>query len=167
MNVLVCFASRHGATEEIARAVADHLESAGLQVRVAPAGEVGSFDPFDAVVLGSAVYMGAWQQVARGLLEGEAEVLRKKPVWLFSTGPVGAPLVPEGDPPEVEALMERVGAKGHRTFPGKLDRRGLNLIERLTVSVVRAEDGDFRDWDAVEAWAGEIAAELQGVPQGR
>jgi len=56
----VAFASRHGSTDEIARAIASELEVHSLEATVGEAGAVDSLEPFDAVVLGSAVYMGAW-----------------------------------------------------------------------------------------------------------
>jgi menaquinone-dependent protoporphyrinogen oxidase len=41
-----------------------------------------------------------------------------------------------------------------------LDRSGLNIVERSIVGVVKAPDGDYRDWDAIRAWAAAIAAAL-------
>ena len=83
MKVLVCAASKYGATSEIAQAVADVLAGKGLQVTVAPPGQVGAIEEFDAVVLGSAVYMGQWMKLVRELAERQAAVLAAWPVWLF------------------------------------------------------------------------------------
>lgn len=58
MKVLVCAASKYGATGEIAKAVADVLAERGLDVAVIPPERASAIEQFDAVVLGSAVYMG-------------------------------------------------------------------------------------------------------------
>ena len=83
------------------------------------------------------------------------------PVWLFSSGPLGADdPQPEGEPVHLDQLIGRTGARGHRTFVGKLDKDELGFGERLIVRAVGAPDGDFRDWDAIRVWADEIAEEL-------
>jgi len=91
MKVLICAASKYGATSEIARAVADVLAGRGCEVTVLPPQEAGAVEEFDAVVLGSAVYMGQWMKPARELAERSAAALASRPVWLFSSGPVGEP----------------------------------------------------------------------------
>ena len=49
----------------------------------------------------------------------------------------------------------------HRVFFGALDREKLSFSERMIVKAVKAPDGDFRDWDAINGWADEIADELR------
>jgi menaquinone-dependent protoporphyrinogen oxidase len=160
MKTLVAVASRHGSTHEIARAIADELRTRGLDVELRDAGEVDSLDGYDAVVLGSAVYMGDWLAEARRLVERHRERLAALPVWLFSSGPLGAEdPKPHGDPERIAGLLAAVRPRGHRVFVGKLDKGALSLGERLAAKLVRAPEGDFRDWDAIREWADEIAAE--------
>jgi hypothetical protein len=50
------------------------------------------------------------------------------------------------------------------------DKALLGFGERAVVTAMRAPTGDFRDWDAVAAWADAIAVELlrdTAVPSGR
>jgi menaquinone-dependent protoporphyrinogen oxidase len=84
------------------------------------------------------------------------------PVWLFSSGPLGPPdaLKPEGDPVDVESLCEAMRAIGHRVFAGRLDKKLLGFGEKAIVVAVRALEGDFRDWEAIDAFAAEISARL-------
>ena len=94
MKVLVCAASKYGATSEIAQAVADVLAGRGCAVTVLPPEKAGAVEEYDAVVLGSAVYMGQWMKAARELAERSADAMAARPVWLFSSGPVGEPPSP-------------------------------------------------------------------------
>ncbi|MET0768833.1 MAG: flavodoxin domain-containing protein, partial [Solirubrobacteraceae bacterium] len=91
MRVLVTAASRHGATHEIADAIAAGLKRRGLDAEARHAEDLGSADGYDAYVIGSAVYVGRWLDTARELVEGNAEALASRPVWLFSSGPLGPP----------------------------------------------------------------------------
>ena len=131
MNVLVTVASRHGATGEIGELLAVALRDAGLTAEAHRPQEVVSLAGYDAIVLGSAVYAGRWLEAARAFADRHAAALATRPVWLFSSGPLGDPPVPS-----------------------------LGLLERTPTRSVRAPDGDFRDWDAIGRWAREIARQL-------
>jgi menaquinone-dependent protoporphyrinogen oxidase len=163
MTVLVAVASRHGSTREIAELIGRTLEEHGLEVVVAPVDEIDDVAPYDAVVLGSAVYVGKWLEPARRFVDAHAVELAARPTWLFSSGPIGTPPKPEGDKAvEVGSIVARTGAREHRVFAGKLDRSGLGLGERMVVRAVRAEEGDFRELDEVVGWASTIAGDLTG-----
>lgn len=160
MRVLVTAASKHGATDEIAQAIAASLTERGVEVTVERPDGVGSVDGYDAVVLGSGVYAGHWLAEAKGFADRHRAELRERPVWLFSSGPLGDPLQPSGDPVEVAPLTERLEAAGHRLFGGRLERAELNLAERAIVKLVRAPYGDYRSWPDVAEWARQIVGEL-------
>jgi menaquinone-dependent protoporphyrinogen IX oxidase len=165
-SVLVTWASKHGSTTEIAAAVARGLQecdagrASGLVVRTAPVTQSPDPTEFDAVVLGSAVYVGRWREDARHYAAEHAAVLRRRPVWLFSSGPIGAPPFPADEPYDAEPVSQLVTARGHRVFPGRLDKKLLTFGERAMVTAMRAPVGDSRDWDAVASWAEEIATAL-------
>jgi menaquinone-dependent protoporphyrinogen oxidase len=162
VRALVATASRHGATREIAAAIAAELREAGIEVDERDVEGLDSLEGYDAVVLGSAVYVGRWLRPARRIVEEHAPELSGRPVWLFSSGPLGDPPRPEGDEAvDVAELMRATGAREHRIFPGRLDRDELGLRERAVVKVVGAAEGDFRDWDAVGEWARGIAGALR------
>jgi menaquinone-dependent protoporphyrinogen oxidase len=163
MKVLVSAASRHGATTDIAKAIGDALEAAGLEVAVLPPDTVTSLAGFDAVVLGSAVYVGNWLESAKDLVERLGPELASRPVWLFSSGPIGDPPKPEEDPVDLAELLAATGARGHRLIPGLVDKSRLGLGEKVILAAVRAPEGDYRPWDEIRAWAGEIAAALTGA----
>jgi len=157
MKVLICAASKYGATSEIAQAVADVLAGRGCEVTVLPPQEVGAVEEFDAVVLGSAVYMGRWMKPARELAERSAAALAARPVWLFSSGPVGEPPKPADNPVDVTEILQSTKARDHQIFTGKLVKKHLSFPDRAMASAIRAAEGDFRNWAEIREWAAGIA----------
>ena len=88
----------------------------------------------------------------------------EKPVWLFSSGPVGDPPTPHENPAEVADLVRHIGARGHRLFPGRIEGSDLGISEKALVALVRASEGDFRPWTEITTWAESIAAQLKEEP---
>ena len=131
-KVLVACASKYGATQEIAERIGGVLKEAGLEVQVRDVEGVQGLDPYQGVVLGSAVYAGNWRKEAAEFLKANEQVLAQLPVWLFSSGPTG-----EGDPVELmqgwrfpealQATADRIGPRQIAFFGGELDLEKLNL----------------------------------------
>jgi menaquinone-dependent protoporphyrinogen oxidase len=162
MTVLVTAASEHGATREIAARIGADLAEAGVAVEVKRPEEVGELGQYDAFVVGSAVYLGQWLKPAKRLVHVHADELLRHPTWLFSSGPIGDPST--ADPQDAaggDALAETVHAREHKVFAGKLDKSELNWCERIAVRCARADEGDYRDWHAIDEWAAAIAEELR------
>lgn len=157
MNVLVTAASRHGATREIAEAIAEGLVADGLEAHVHPPDEVTDLTGVDAVVIGSSVYAGHWLDAAKRFVDRHATALRTMPVWLFSSGPIGDPPKPQEDPVDVADVLVSTGACDHRLFAGRLERSRLGFAEKAIVVALRAPEGDFRDWDAIHGWTADIS----------
>jgi menaquinone-dependent protoporphyrinogen oxidase len=180
MHILVAYASRHGATQGIAERIAETLRARGLDAEARPAASVKSVAGYDAFVIGSAAYMFHWLKDASAFVHRNRAALSAKPVWLFSSGPLGTePVDREGRdqkvvsmPKEMPELRETVNARDHQMFFGAYsrDRRPIGFAERFMKLMPAARDaipeGDFRDWPEIEAWAAEIARDLQPVPVG-
>lgn len=163
MKILVAVASKHGATRQIADEIGNTVrERLGdrAQVDVLFAANVDTLAGYDAVILGSAVYMGHWMTDATDFVHRYQEPLRTMPVWLFSSGPVGDPPKPHEEPLEIEKLHWLAYARGHRVFAGRIDRHRLGLGERALIAALRVHDGDYRDWKDIRSWAAMIAIEL-------
>jgi menaquinone-dependent protoporphyrinogen oxidase len=160
MRVLVTTASKHGSTDEIGRAIGVVLSEHGIDVGVLAPDDVISLHPYDAVIMGSAVYAGHWMSSMKKMAQRLAPELAELPVWLFSSGPIGDPPAPEEDPVDAAPMIEATGARGHVIFAGKLDKKVLGFAERAIVAAFKAPDGDFRDWDEIRKWATGIAEEL-------
>ena len=187
-KLLIVFASRHGGSAGIAERIADVLRSEGADVVVADAAERPDASGFDGYVVGSGVYMGSWLNEGTEFLERNQSALGTRPVWLFSSGPLpGSSKAKEGvdrltdalGPEEgqgsggrrkIEALSAVIHPLDHRVFLGAFDPKDppKSFPERLVRLMPAAKRvlpaGDFRDWDAIEAWAREIAAEIAKVP---
>jgi menaquinone-dependent protoporphyrinogen oxidase len=133
--------------------------------------EVGGYD---AVVIGAAAYPFHWLKAATRFVKRHREELRRRPVWLFSSGPLGTDLVDEDGrdilestrPREFAELHDLISPREERVFFGAWDPEAppVGLGERLVRRMPAARDaipaGDFRDWPAIEAWAADIATEL-------
>jgi menaquinone-dependent protoporphyrinogen oxidase len=160
MKVLVAVGSKYGATREIAQAIAEILRDFGCDAECFDAKDVETLKPYDAFVIGSAIYGGFWRRDASELVHGNIETLRSKPVWLFSSGPVGLPPRPAETTGEGETLTETIGAKSHQAFSGCLNAERINFGERAIVRGLKASVGDYREWGQVKNWAREIGAQL-------
>ena len=153
-DVLVAYATRHGSTREVAESVARTLRAEGLTVDVLPAALVVDLDAYEAVVLGSAIYMGRLHKDARTLLGA----LGGRRVAVFAMGPLTA------SPEDIAgAQRELAGAlvKFPRVRPFALAAfGGVVQPEKLRFPFSRMKASDARDWNAIDAWAKEVAAEL-------
>jgi menaquinone-dependent protoporphyrinogen oxidase len=107
------------------------------------------------------VYAGHWLKPARELVDRTSDVLADRPVWLFSSGPVGDPPKPEEDPVDVGDILQTTKARDHRVFAGKLVKQQLSFPEKAIVSALRVPQGDFRDWTEIKGWASAIADTLR------
>jgi len=125
MAVLVTYASKHGATEGIARFIAERLRERGMDVEARPVDAVGEIGHPDAIVLGSAVYAGSWMKQAKAFVEDHAEELSRVPVWLFSSGPVGD-TKDVGVADEQLEELKVLSARDHHLFAGALDKSKLS-----------------------------------------
>ena len=165
-QVLVAYATKYGATAEIAEKIGEALRQAGLPADVLPVASVGDLNAYEGVVLGSAVYMGQWRKEAARFLQANETALAGKLVWLFSSGPTG-----EGDPVELvqgwqlpgklRPIADRIGARDIAVFHGAVDVAKLNFFERWILKNVKSPIGDFRDWEAIRSWTMGIAEALK------
>ncbi|MEJ2751878.1 MAG: flavodoxin domain-containing protein [Candidatus Promineifilaceae bacterium] len=165
-KVLVTYATKYGATAEIAEKIAEVLRANDLSTDVMDVKKVKDLAPYSAVVLGSAVYIGRWRKEAVKFMEDNEEALAARDVWIFSSGPTD-----EGDPVELvkgwtlpeklEPVAERIQPHDIAVFHGDLDPEKMNFIERTMIKNIKVPTGDFRDWDMITAWATAVAGTLQ------
>ena len=175
MRVLVACASRYGATQEIAERIAATLRQHGLEVTTKPVQDARDPASYDAFVVGSAAYYFHWLRRARTFVRRNHAVLAQKPVWLFSSGPLGEDTKDAQGrdkrevtvPKEIAEFNAMIHPRGHRVFFGALDPPRLGLTHGFIFRMIRKYDstvlpeGDFRDWSDIEHWAHSIAEDLK------
>lgn len=173
MNVLIAYATHHGSTREIAERIGGLLDRRGLGVTVARADQVRDIRPFDAVVVGSALYCG-WLKEATELVKRNRHALAARPAWLFSSGPLGTETIDvkgrdvreAAVTKDVAELISAIRPRGHQVFFGAYDPTAapVGFLERTMRLAPRGCNvlpaGDFRDWAEIEGWAAAIADEL-------
>lgn len=152
MRLLVAYGSKMGGTKGLAEMVGSALTDLGHDADVVSAGDVADVRPYDAVIVGGAVYyFVSWHKDARSFIKRHLAQLRQRPVWLFSSGPLDDSASEKDIPPikSVGKLMERIEARGHITFGGRLEEesRGLPV-------------GDWRNEEQVRQWAKRIDSEI-------
>lgn len=186
-RVQVVYGSRHGGTRGIAARIGEVLRAEHIDVEVADANDLSGDPPVaDAYIVGSGVYMGSWLREAVGFLERNETMLASRPLWLFSSGPLpGSTAKMSGDPitdalgpkdgpgsggrRKIDELSAITHPIDHRVFTGAFDPddppRAIaeRFVRMMPMSKGLLPPGDFRDWQAIEAWAREIAARL--VPE--
>jgi menaquinone-dependent protoporphyrinogen oxidase len=174
MKVLIAYASRHGATRGIAEKIADTLRRHELDVSLQPVDAAADVATYDAFVIGAAAYYNRWMKEAARFVRDHRDLLADRPVWLFSSGPVGTDLVDDkgrnvleaAEPKEFEEFVALIGPRADRVFFGAYDPDNppTDLAERVVRMLPAIKKllptGDFRDWAEIEAWAEGIAAEL-------
>lgn len=175
MSTLVVYASKHGATRGIAERIAVSLNAAGERAETREAGQAARADDltrWDAFVVGSAVYLGHWQPAAVEFVRANRGILAERPVWLFSSGPLGTELTDAKGrdltvtsvPAEIADFTRAIEPREHCVFFGALTAEGLGFAGRALRALPAGRKilplGDYRDWDEIDAWATGIAAEL-------
>jgi len=158
-RVLVAYASKMGSNAEIAEAIAGVLRDAGLEAEVLPARDLRDLTPYDAVVLGSALYAAHWQRDANRFVTRNREALRERPLWLWSSGPLDRALALADLPmtPNAKEIMGDLPYRAHHTFGGRLDPDAQAMDSQILAT---HQVGDFRPWPAILGYAAAISRDL-------
>ena len=162
-NILVAYASRAGSTGEVAQAIGEVLNSNGSSVDVMLVKDIKDLSQYQAVVLGSAIRIGSWLPEAKKFVENNKQILGQVPTAYFTVC-----MTLQEDTPEtrkevetflapVHAVMEPVDA-GY--FAGVADFSKLNFLERKMGQWAGMSEGDYRDWDAIRAWAQNLETKI-------
>ena len=158
-RILVAYASKHGSTRDVAEVIATTMRSLGVDVDVRAADEVEDVDPYDTVVLGTAIYMGRLHDQARNLLTAHREELARRRLAVFALGPrtLAADDV-ESTRAQLESGLAKASVEADLTaiFGGVVDPT------KLRFPFNRMDASDARDWDGIRAWAREVGAGVRG-----
>jgi menaquinone-dependent protoporphyrinogen oxidase len=177
--VLVAYATKHGSTRGIAESIAETLRQRGARADVREVGKIKNLGGYDAFVIGSAVYFGFWRKEAVRFVKGNSAALASRPVWLFSSGPIGTKTTdPQGRdlrevavPKVINEFRKAITPRDHHVFFGALYLSKLGFAERMLTKMPASKElfteGDFRDRAEIEAWATGIAQGLEATRAAR
>jgi menaquinone-dependent protoporphyrinogen oxidase len=154
-RILVAYASKHGSTEEVARAIGRHLRKAGHHVDIRKAAVVTDVDPYDGVIIGGSLYMGRWHADARKFLRRHRAALEGRTLAAFALGPLT-----NEESKVADSCKQLRNALTHldvhpscvTVFGGVVDP------QKLPFPLSRMAHTDARDWPEIEAWAGEVGS---------
>ena len=164
-KVLVAYATRAGSTAEVAAVIADVLSANGVDAIARNVREVRDLRGYDAVVLGSAIRMNHPLGEATRFARRHAAALAQLPVALYSVCAALQEDTPDNRQTaqaQLAPLSALVTTHHVAHFCGKVDLARLPWYLRLMLRKAGESGeiklGDGRDWDAIRAWAGELAA---------
>ncbi len=161
-KVLIAYITKTNSTKEVAEEIAKVIEAKGHDVSVKPVDSVESLEGIDRVVLGAPINGMKWHPDTKTFVTKFKDALSLIPTAYFSLSIVikeGATMwkkAVEKGFDEVSRMVEPVktgtfGGYSADPLPGFL-----RLIFRLPKDIAN----DQRDWDAIKAWAEELAAGL-------
>jgi menaquinone-dependent protoporphyrinogen oxidase len=168
-HVLVAYATKYGATAEIAEAIGAGIREAGADVDVRPAREVRDLAGVDAVVVGAGVYMNKWHGDGLDFLKRFERELTARPTWVFSSGPTGGDPKSEARMQEILAAQPpapgdagkraaKIHARAQATFAGRIDETTAKSGGIFARFIPR---GDWLDRDAARSWGASIGEAMR------
>ena len=160
MRVLIVYGSKRGGTAGLAAMILGALTESSCEAIISPAKDVHDLAGVDAVIVAGALYANRWHRDARQFVRRNTAELRKLPVWLVSSGPLDDSAEQHDITPtkQVQKLLDRVGARGHVTFGGRLrpDAKGFPAS-----AMAKTKAGDWRDLAHVRRWVATVLADLR------
>lgn len=158
-KILIAYASKAGSTIEIANYLGNILHEKGISADVLPVEKISDISQYQSVILGSAIRVGKILPEAMKFVENNQVELKNKRFGIFivcmtlsqdteeNRKIVSDYLIP------VRALV-KPDSEGF--FAGVMDLNKLNLLEKMIMKAMKTPVGDFRKWDQVEAWSGNL-----------
>jgi menaquinone-dependent protoporphyrinogen oxidase len=163
-KVLVAYVSKAGSTSEVAVAIGEVLSKNGADVTVEQIKNVQNISAYHAVVVGSLIRMGSWVPAAKKFVETNKEALSKVPTAFFTT--CGTLKDDNADTRKevagyVAPILQIFKPVDSALFAGKIDFSTMNFLDRLIMEkMIKSPQGDYRDWDAINAWAASLVPKM-------
>lgn len=163
-KVLVVYGTKTGCTSGIAERIAETLSAKGATVNVKPAADKPDPSAYDAVVVGSGIRASNWHGPVKEWVAANADALKARPTAFFTACLTMATNPEKAD--EVRAYTDPLISETGVTpvdlglFAGMNVPKKFSLPERLIMKMMKAPEGDFRDYAAVAAWAENAAPKL-------
>lgn len=168
-RILITYASRYGATQSVAKAIGERLSYLGFAADVLPVEERPDPAAYDGIVLGSSIRMGRWLTPALKFAEANASVLRQKPTAIFTVHMLNADESESSQAARAEyvaPLHALFTPQAEAFFTGEIDLNRLGMMDRFIARMVKAQNQDQRDWEAIQEWADEVAQQVLSEKEG-
>ena len=163
-QTLIAYASRAGATAEVAERIGDVLRQHGIDVDVRSVKDVASLEGYDSLIAGSAIWAGKPLPEMLRFLKEHQDWLARVPVAYFILCDTLRSYTPSNQQIALgyAAPLRKFKAPVELgMFAGRRDFSTTHPILRwLLMRVVRLAEGDWRDWAQISAWADAVARQL-------
>ncbi|WP_132060939.1 flavodoxin domain-containing protein [Halorussus amylolyticus] len=177
-SLLVIYGTGEGQTAKIAERIAATISKRGheastLDVRDRP--DSFTLEVYEAVVVGASIHVGKHQDEVRGFVTENRDALSEMPTAFFQVSLSSANEEKREEAAGyVESFITETGWHPDRIgqFGGALRFSEYGFLKRLMMKQIakdlltedREADGDieFTDWDAVDAFAADVAAFVEG-----
>ena len=161
-HVLVTYGSWAGSAEEVAEEIARTMSGTDCEVDVIPADRVRDIEPYNAVVIGSAIHAGQMHPSVLAFLGKYRDALGNKKVAYFLVC-----LTMKDDTDEnrckvasyleaAEEIAPNIEPVASGLFAGAMIYKKLPTGLRLIIRAMKAEEGDYRDWNTIRRWAEDV-----------
>jgi menaquinone-dependent protoporphyrinogen oxidase len=168
-KILIVYASRCGSTKEVAESISQWLTQAGQSVDLRSVKDRVDIQSYSAVVLGTAIRISKPLPETLRFAKKYQKELNAKPVACFSLG-----LAMQSDTPEhradaqkfIDPVVTLIKPVSVGLFGGLFDAKKVEFPLNIFMSKAASDpkspiqQGDFRDWDAIHAWASELPQKL-------
>jgi menaquinone-dependent protoporphyrinogen oxidase len=167
-KILIAYASQAGSTAEVADAIGKSLAVNGTSVDVRPVKEVTDLSLYKSVVVGSAIHSGNWLPEAVQFVQDHQSQLNQIPTAYFLVCMMAAKDTEESrkfvsEYLEPVRIMVKPVAEGR--FAGALTLKKYSFIDglglRIFLAYLKLKEGDYRNWEAINAWAEQLRPQLQ------
>jgi dipeptidyl aminopeptidase/acylaminoacyl peptidase/menaquinone-dependent protoporphyrinogen IX oxidase len=162
-KILVAYATRHGSTEEVARAVGVAFSRAGHRAVVRPVEKVEELGGYSAVILGSPLYSGRMLPELEAFAKRHREEISRMPSAVFVT------CLTMTQPTEksvrkmlkkTRPLVELLRPRDVGLFAGVVNYADLGFFYRFMFRLMKIPEGDFRNWEVINRWAKDLVPVL-------
>jgi menaquinone-dependent protoporphyrinogen oxidase len=168
-RILVTYASRRGSTRDVAQAIAQTFRDGGAAVDMVPIADVTDLTAYQAVIVGSAIRFGRWLPEAVEFVTNNRDFLSQVPTAFFTVCMTLHQDTEENRRTAAE-FLEPVRAiltpTSEGWFAGNLVYREINLWQRTLARAIKFPEGDFRNWEAIRAWAEHVMSDIKMQERG-
>ena len=150
MKTLILYATKYGATREIAERISRNLGD--VVIFDLKQGDLPDLAEFDCVIIGSSLYAGSIRKEAKAFLAKNADTLRQKKIGLFLSGMAsegGQKSFTDNFPKEVVQAAKASSVLGGIFDPekaGRLERMVMKMVTKKSEYISTIDDEKIKEF---------------------